>query len=120
MGLKAELKTENIGVLLTTIFYGIAGIVCFAILAITAEYRLIHVALMGIISLATAYGLFRRRRWALWSAFVLFFTNTAFALSMLYYTMGSDVFLDGAMIIFLILTWVATVYLAVRRKKLEF
>jgi len=120
MGLKAKLKTENIGVLLTAIFYGVAGIVCFAVLAITSEYRLIHVALMGIISLATAYGLFRRRRWALWSVFVLFFMNMTFTLSMLYYTLGSDVLLDSAMVIYLILTWVATVYLAVRRKKLEF
>jgi uncharacterized membrane protein HdeD (DUF308 family) len=120
MGLKAKLKTENVGVLLTAIFYGVAGIVCFAVLAITADYRLIHVALIGIISLATAYGLFRRRRWALWSVFVLLFTNTTFTLSMLYYTMGSDVLLNSAMIIYLILTWIATVYLAVRRKKLEF
>jgi uncharacterized membrane protein HdeD (DUF308 family) len=120
MGLKAKLKTENIGVLATSIFYGVAGIVCFAVLAITSEYRLIHVALIGIISLATAYGLFRRRRWSLWSVFVLFFTNTAFALSMLYYTMGSDVLFDSAMVIYLILTWIATVYLAARRKKLEF
>ncbi|MEM3010952.1 MAG: hypothetical protein QXE76_04000, partial [Candidatus Bathyarchaeia archaeon] len=78
------------------------------------------IGLLGIISLATAYGLIRRRRWALWSVFVLFFTNTTFAISMLYYIVGGDILIDAAMILYLALTWIATVYLAARRKKLEF
>lgn len=119
MGFKSKLKTENIGLLLASIFYASVGVVCFIVLA-TIDYKLVHIGLMGIISLATAYGLFRRRRWALWSAFVLFFTNTAFAVSMLCYTMGGDILIDTAITLYLILTWVATIYLAVRRKRLEF
>ncbi|MEM3788484.1 MAG: hypothetical protein QXN95_01260 [Candidatus Bathyarchaeia archaeon] len=117
MGFKLRLKTENIGLLLASIFYTAASVVCFIVVA-TIDYELVHIGLIGIISLATAYGLFRRRRWALWSAFVLFFTNTAFAVSMLYYTMGGDIIVDTAMILYLALTWIATIYLAVRRKKL--
>ncbi|MEM3579955.1 MAG: hypothetical protein QXH40_04565 [Candidatus Bathyarchaeia archaeon] len=118
MSFKSRLKTENIGLLLASIFYAAAGIVCFIVLA-TVDYELVHIGLIGIISLATAYGLIMRRRWALWSVFVLFFTNTTFAVSMLYYTVGSDIVNDTAMILYLILTWVATIYLAARRKKLE-
>ncbi len=120
MGFKSKLKTENVGLLLASIFYAAAGVVSFAVLATTSEYRLVHIALIGIISLATAYGVFRRRRWALWSAFVLFFTNTTFTLSMLYYIMGGDILIDTAMVLYLALTWIATIYLAARRKKLEF
>ncbi|MEM0007439.1 MAG: hypothetical protein QXR89_04135 [Candidatus Bathyarchaeia archaeon] len=119
MGFKSRLKIENIGLLLASIFYTASGIVCIIVLA-TVDYELIHIGLIGIINLATAYGLIRRRRWALWSVFVLFFTNTTFTASMLYYTLGSDIIIDTAMILYLILTWVATIYLAARRKKLEF
>ncbi|MEM4700976.1 MAG: hypothetical protein QXZ51_02405 [Candidatus Bathyarchaeia archaeon] len=119
MGFKSRLKTENIGLFLASIFYAAASIVCFIVLA-AIDYELIHIGLIGIISLATAYGLIRQRRWALWSVFVLAFTNTAFAVSMLYYTMGGDILIDTAMIVYLVLTWVATTYLAARRKKLEF
>ncbi|MEM2387185.1 MAG: hypothetical protein QXO50_04130 [Candidatus Bathyarchaeia archaeon] len=118
MGFKLRLKTENMGLLLASIFYAVAGIACFVILA-TMDYELVHIGLIGIISLATTYGLIRRRRWALWSIFVLFFTNTTFAISMLYYTLGGNIITDTAMILYLILTWVATIYLTARRKKLE-
>ncbi|MEM3565876.1 MAG: hypothetical protein QXK47_00800 [Candidatus Bathyarchaeia archaeon] len=118
MGLKSKLKTENIGLLLASIFYAASGVACFTAIA-TMDYELVHVGLIGIISLITAYGLIRRRRWSLWSVFVLFFTNTTFAISMLYYTMGSDILIDTTMILYLILTWIATIYLAAKRKKLE-
>lgn len=119
MGFKLNLKFENIGVFAASIFYAVTGVICFLVLAITGEYRLIHMGLIGILSLATAYGLLRRRRWALWSVFVLFFTSTAFAMSMLYYTIG-DVLIDAIMVMYLILTWIITIYLGARRKKLEF
>jgi len=119
MGFKSRLKTENIGLLLASIFYAVVGIVCFVILA-AIDYELVYIGLIGIISLATAYGLIRRRRWALWSTFVLSFTNTAFAVSILYCIVGGEILIETAMILYLALTWVATVYLAARRKKLEF
>ncbi len=119
MGFRSRLTIENIGLLLASIFYAVVGVVCFVILA-TMDYELVHIGLIGIISLATAYGLFMRRRWVLWSAFVLFFMNTTFSLSMLYYTMGGNVLIDAAVVLYLVLTWVATIYLAARRKKLEF
>ncbi len=119
MGFKSRLKNENMGLYLTSIFYAAAGIICFIVLA-AIDLELVHIGLIGIISLATAYGLIRRRRWALWSVFVLFFTNTTFAVSMLYYTVGGDILIDAAMILYLVLTWIATIFLAARRKKLEF
>jgi hypothetical protein len=119
MGLKAKLRFEDGGMLMASFFYAVVGIVCFVVLAIT-DFGLIHIGLLGVISLATAYGLFRRRSWALWSVFAVAIMVTVFAASMLYFTMGSDVLVDTAMVAYLIFTWIFTVYVAAGRKKLEF
>ncbi|MGB9683728.1 MAG: hypothetical protein ACPL1Z_02225 [Candidatus Bathyarchaeales archaeon] len=119
MGLKAKLKFEDGGILTASVFYAAVGVVCFVVLAIT-DLGLIHIGLLGVISLATAYGLFRRRSWALWSVFAVAIMVTVFATSMLYFIMGSDVLIDMAMVAYLISTWIFTVYVAAKRKKLEF
>ncbi len=119
MGLKVKLKFEDGGMLAASVFYAVLGVICLVVLAIT-DFRLIHIGLLGVISLATAYGLFRRRSWALWSVFAVVIMVTVFAVSMLYSTMESDVLVDTAMVAYLIFSWVFTVYVAARRKKLEF
>ncbi len=116
MDIKSKLKIESVGMLAATVFYAVTGIVCLAILA---GEMLIHVALIGILSLAVAFGLFMKRSWAMWFIVILFFTITTFSVSMLYYTMGSDIFLDVTMVAFLVLTWIFTAYTAAKRKKLE-
>jgi len=119
MSLKSKLKIEDVGIFAASIFHVAVGVICFVVLA-TVDFGLIHIGLVGIISLATAYGLFRRRLWALWSIFVVSFMATALAFSMLYYTVGSDILIDAAMIVYLVLTWIFTVYVASKRSKLEF
>lgn len=119
MSLKSKLKIEDAGIFAASIFHVAVGVICFVVLA-TVDFGLIHIGLVGIISLATAYGLFRRRLWALWSIFVVSFMATALAFSMLYYTVGSNILLDAAMIVYLVLTWIFTVYVASKRSKLEF
>lgn len=119
MNLKTKLKVEDAGIFAASIFHAAVGITCFVVLA-TIDLRMVHMALVGIISLATAYGLFRRRLWALWSIFALAFMVTVLAFSMLYYTAGSDILIDTAMVVYLILTWIFTVYVASKRRKLEF
>jgi len=119
MSLKSKLKVEDAGIFAASIFHVAVGIICFVVLA-TVDFGLIHIGLVGIISLATAYGLFRRRLWALWSIFVVSFMATALAFSMLYYTVGGNILTDTAMIVYLVLTWIFTVYVASKRRKLEF
>ncbi|MEM1565789.1 MAG: hypothetical protein QW510_01700 [Candidatus Bathyarchaeia archaeon] len=118
MSLKSKLKIEDAGIFAAYIFYAVMGILFFIVLA-TVDLRLVHMGLLGVISLATAYGLYRRRLWALWSIFALAFMATVLAFSMLYYTMGSDILIDTAMIVYLVLTWFFTVYVASKRRKLE-
>lgn len=119
MGLKAKLKVEDGGIFAASVFYAATGILFFTILTLT-DPNLIHIGLIGIISLATAYGLFRRRFWALWSVSAVAIIATVFAFSMLYYIMGSDILTDVAVVVYLILTWISAIYVAVRRNKLEF
>ncbi|MEM2419407.1 MAG: hypothetical protein QXL38_00280 [Candidatus Bathyarchaeia archaeon] len=119
MSLKSKLKIEDTGIFAASIFHIAVGITCFVALT-TVDHGLIHIGLIGVISLATAYGLLQGRSWALWSIFVATFMATVLAFSMLYYTMGSDILIDTAMIVYTILTWIFTVYVTSKRKKLEF
>jgi hypothetical protein len=115
MGLKSKLKVEDGGIFAAFIFHAVVGLVCFAVLA-TIDFGLIHIGLLGIISLTTAYGLYRRRVWALWSIFAVAFMATVFS----YYTVGGDIIMDVAAVAYLVLTWIFTIYVAAKRKKLEF
>lgn len=117
MGLKSRLRIKDSWVLAASIFNVAVGILCLAIL-VMVDFGLIHIGLIGLISLLTAYGLFRRRFWAFWSMFIVTFMATVFALSTLYYTLG-DVPLNVAIISYMALTWVFAIYITLRRGKLE-
>lgn len=118
MSFKSKLKMENLGMFAAFVFYAIVGIVCFAILA-TVDFRLIHIGIIGILSLTTAYGLFKHRVWALWVVVALFFIATTFSAFTLYYAFVQDILLDVSVIAYLILTWIFTAYTAAKRKTLE-
>lgn len=118
MSLKSKLGMEDMGLFAAFAFYGVVGILCFAALAIV-DFRLVHIGIIGILSLATAYGLSRNRVWALWSVIVLFFMATTFSLYSLYFFWGEFPLLDATMIAYLILSWVFTIYVAARRRTLE-
>ncbi len=117
MSVKEKLKIESWGMFAASLFYAVSGIICLTILA--SDFALIHIGLMGILSLAAAFGLFKKRVWAIWLIVILFFMITTFSVSMLYYTWGADILLDSAMATYLVLTWIFTVYVAARRRKLE-
>lgn len=118
MALKSKLKIESVGMFAASVFYALVGITFFAVLAIS-DFRLIHIGLIGILSLITAYGLFKKRAWTLWAVVALFFIATTFSVFMLYYTFGIDMLIDMSVIAYLILTWIFTAYTAVKRKMLE-
>ena len=117
MGLKSRFRVENVGVLATFSFYAIVGILCFVFFAM-ANFPP-HVGIIGILNLVAAYGLLRKRSWAIWVVVMLFFIATTFSAYMLYYLFGLDLFLDISMIAYLVLTWAFTAYVAAKRKILE-
>lgn len=117
MSFKSKLKIENNGMFIASIFYAIVGIVCFVVLAMTSFPP--HIGIIGIFSLITAYGLFRKRAWTIWLVVMLFFIATTFSVYTLYYFLGKDLLLDISMITYLILTWAFTVYTGAKRKIFE-
>jgi hypothetical protein len=118
MSLKSKLKIENVGMFTAFVFYAIVGIICFAVLAMV-DFGLIHIGIVGVLSLITAYGLLRSRVWAIWVVVALFFIATTFSAYTLYSAFQKDLFLDVSMIAYLILTWIFTAYTATNRKALE-
>ena len=117
MGLKTRFKGEDGGLLLASVFNAAVGVLCLAMLLLE-DLRLIHMGLMGVFGLATAYGLFRKRFWALWTMFVVALMATVFTSSTLYYTLGSDIPLNVAVVVYMVLTWIFTAYIASKRSKL--
>jgi len=117
MSLKSKLKIENVGIFAALVFYAIVGIICFATLVI--DFRLAHVGIIGVLSLITAYGLFKKRVWTIWLVVMLFFVATTFSAYTIYYLLGKDLLLDTSMIAYLTLTWIFTAYTAAKRKTLE-
>jgi len=118
MSLKSKLKIENVGMFVAFVFYAVVGIICFAVLAIV-NFSLVHIGIIGILSLITAYGLLRSRAWTLWVVVALLFIATTFSAYTLYFAFEKDVLLDVGMIAYLLFTWVFTAYTAAKRKTLE-
>lgn len=118
MSLKSKLKIESVGMFAAFVFYAMVGIVCFAVLPM-ANFPP-HIGIIGIFSLAAAYGLFKKRVWAIWLVAMLFFIATTFSAVTLYSNVFlNDLLLGISSIAYLILTWVFTAYTAAKRKILE-
>jgi hypothetical protein len=118
MSLWSRLKMADTGMLAAFAFYAIVGIICFAILVVI-DFRFVHIGIIGVLSLITAYGLFKKRSWSIWLVVILFFVATIFSVYTLYYIMFNDLIFGLSMIAYLILTWIFTAYTAAKRSKLE-
>ena len=117
MSFTSKLKTVGIPTLAPTIFYGAVGIIFLALLPF-ANFPP-HIGLNGIISLVTAYGIFKKRFWAIWLVVALFAVATVFSLYTLYVIAFTNVVVGVSMIVYAILTWVVTLYIVLQRKSTE-
>jgi hypothetical protein len=123
MTLKSRLKVENPAVLLLSAFYVIVGIVFLFIFAIY-DLRLVHLGIIGVLSLITAYGVFRMEKWAVWLVAALFLLGITFGTITLYdsivlQSFGGALLFHVALIAYLILTVVALIYAAAKRKNFK-
>jgi uncharacterized membrane protein (DUF2068 family) len=117
MSLRSKLKIESVGMSAAFAFYAIAGIIFLAEMPL-ADFAP-HIGMIGILSLITAYGLFRKRVWALWLIVALSLIATTFSAYTIYYLVGRDLLLNLSVIGYLVLTWIFTGYAAAKRKTLE-
>lgn len=102
------------------VFYASSGLL-FLFPLFTVEPGLLHFGLIGVLSLITAFGVFKMSRWSLWPAFVVFCLANACSITLLVNplaaTLGS--LFQAALILYLILVWAATLYLAIKRGELQ-
>ena len=117
MQIASKLKMENITSLASTAFYGLAGLILLILLPFSGFPP--HVGLLGIVSLATAYGLFMKRKWAIWLVAALFFVVSTFSLFTLYYVIATDALASASMIVYAVLTWAFTIFIVIKRKAQE-
>jgi len=113
-----KFRIKNISVYSFAAFYLISAAFFFYLLV--KDLSMIHVCLIGILSLTTALGVFKRKSWSVWSAFLVFCAGNAFAISLLlnpltFETLG--VLVEIGLIVYLILVWAAMIYLSVKRRE---
>ena len=114
---KSKLKTVSAQKLALVVFYGAVGVIFLALLPF-ANFPP-HIGLTGILSLITAYGILKKKTWALWLVVALFAVATTFSLYTLYVFTFTNWVLGASMIIYAVLTWLITFYILLKRKLTE-
>jgi len=126
MALKDKLKIESMPIFAFAVFYLLAAIWTLAILVVNGV-SMVQTAIIALLSLITAYGLYKMQKWSLWLVVALFFIGNTFGLVSLYWSIAIDGFagstevllLNLALIGYVIMTWLATIYIGAKKDKLK-
>lgn len=124
MDLKSKLTHK--GLVIFTVFYLVAGIGNIIILVMN-NFNPPHVALVALLSLISAIGIYRLEKWSLWLVVALFFIVTTYGSFMLNFYLEENPINLGSVnwavvlmwTIYLLLTWVATIYVVAKRRDLK-
>ena len=117
MSFGSKLKTAGIRTLAPVAFYGAVGIIFLALLPL-ANFPP-HIGLTGILSLIAAYGIFKKRSWAVWLVVALFAVATTLSLYTLYLIAFTNWIVAISMIAYAVLTWAFTADIVLKRKPPE-
>jgi hypothetical protein len=96
-------------------FYAISGIILLVFLPFTGFPP--QLALLGVLSLITDYGIFTKRAWAPWLLFVLFAGASTFTIYTLAVAGFSNLLIGISMTVYAVLTWVFAIYLLLLKRK---
>ncbi|NIR87944.1 hypothetical protein GWO13_10495 [Candidatus Bathyarchaeota archaeon] len=126
MSLKSKLKFEKPGVLAVSMFYVVVG-GAEALILVFSNFRLVHVGPLAVLSLITAYGLIRMKKWSVLLAVILFFPAMTFGATTLYASVTLQTFYPSleillfhlALIVYLILTFIAFIYVVAVRENFK-
>lgn len=110
-----RLKSFNRIELAAIFFYFISGIILLAFLPLIGFPP--QLALLGILSIITGYGVFTKRGWAPWILFILFAGASTFSIYTLAVTGFSNILLGISMLAYAVLTWIFAGYLLLRRRR---
>jgi len=117
MSITSRLNISDKGIFAAFLFYMIAGILFLVLLPLSNFAA--HLGIIGILSLATAYALFQKRSWSIWTIAILFLVNTTFSAYTIYWYFGKDLLYSTGTIAYLALTWIFTIYAANKRSTLS-
>ncbi len=126
MSLKSKLKFEKPGVLAVSMFYVVVG-GAEALILVFSNFRLVHVGPLAVLSLITAYGLIRMKKWSVPLAIILFFPAMTFGATNLYASVTLQTFNPSleillfhlALIVYLILMFIAFIYVVAVRENFK-
>jgi len=118
---KSSSKIKNPAVLLFTIFYVAVGIVEVGYFAIESSAAPPHIPVLGILSLITAYTVFKMKKWALPLVVGLFFVGITFGATTLSNSLelqafGGAMLFHLALIAYMIILLIASVYILAKRE----
>ncbi len=121
---ETSMATKNRTFLMFSIFYIVAGIAQIASFAIEGSSAPLHLPLLGIISLITGYLVFSMKKWAVPLVAGLLFVGLTFGATTLsssiaLNTFGGAILLHVALIAYVILLLVVSVYLLSKRESLN-
>ncbi|KPV64970.1 MAG: hypothetical protein AOA65_0684 [Candidatus Bathyarchaeota archaeon BA1] len=123
----SKLKVKRMGLLLSSIYYTVVG-GAHAFILLLSDFRMPHIGLLAFLSLTTAYGLIKMRKWSVLLVIILFPLGTTFGATTLYTSImqQSSFYPSLGMLLFhltlvtyLIMSAVASIYIIAKRKSFE-
>ncbi|MGW8289534.1 MAG: hypothetical protein ACWGNP_04610 [Candidatus Bathyarchaeia archaeon] len=117
MSFASKFKTADFKELAPAIFYGAVGVILIILLPL-ANFPP-HIGLTGALSIVTAYGILKKRFWALWLVVALLTVATTISLYTLSVTGFSNWITALSMVAYVVLTWIVTLYIVLKRESAE-
>ena len=122
MSSETNFKIRNITELLFSIFYIVIGIVLVGYFVIESFAAPPHILVLGILSLITAYSLFKKVKWAIPLVIGFLFTGITFGIitlanSVALQTFGGSMLFHITLILYMIMLLMASVYTLIKREK---
>jgi ABC-type glycerol-3-phosphate transport system permease component len=117
VSLASKLKAPELTTLAPIIFFVAVGIIFLALLPFSGFPP--HIGLIGTLSLIAAYGLLKKRFWAMWLVGALFVAAMTLSLYTLMFAGFSNLAVGLGMVAYAILTLVVTVYLVLKSRPAE-
>ena len=124
----SKLRVKRRDGLLLAVFYAVVGVSQIVVFVLSSyTFMPPHVGALAVLSMISAYGLLRARKWAVWLVIILFFPQLVFGsislnATITLYKLLPDftVLLMNILLgVFLALTFMSLVYIAARRKTFQ-
>ncbi len=121
---KSTKMIKNPALRLIAIFYIAVGIILIGYFTIESSAAPLHLPILGILNIITTYSIFTMKKWTLPLVIGLFFLGLTFGATTLLnsialQTFGGAILFNIALIAYMILLLIATIYLLTQRENLN-